>query len=234
MWSLALLALLAGFAALGPLTAQVRAPLLNDQGEFEIFSAGKSIGNETFEIRARSGQIEAQSNIHLQVEQDGKTLEVRTSSTLLLDPDFNPLSYAWNQKVPQSSQLSIDFRAKPVHARYRTVNGQDDQRTFQLARDVLVLDDNAVLHYQLAIVRYDQAKGGTQEFRAFIPQEALPGVISLNCAGPESVIVNRAQRTLRRFELTTEQTRLSLWVDDRGRVELVSAPSAQYEAVRKK
>jgi hypothetical protein len=231
---LTLLALLAGSAAVGPLGSQVRAPVVNDQGVFEIFSAGKSIGSETFEIRAHSGQIEAQSNVHLRVEQNGKTLEVRTSSTLLLDPHFDALSYAWNQKVPQPSQLSIDFRAQPTRVRYKTVNGQDDRRDFKLDKDVVVLDDNAVLHYQLAIAHYDQVKGGRQEFRAFIPQEALPGVISLNLVGPGSVIVNGAQRTLRHFVLTTEQAELSLWVDEQGHLQLVSAPSAQFEAIRKK
>ena len=145
-----------------------------------------------------------------------------------------PLSYTWNQKGTQSSQLSIDFRAQPVRARYKTVNGQDDRRDFKLDKDVVVLDDNAIHHYQLALARYDQAKGGTQTFRAFIPQEALPGVITLNSVGPEPVTVDGDKRTLRRFLLTTELAQISLWVDDQGHLQMVSAPDAQYQAMRKK
>ena len=154
--------------------------------------------------------------------------------TCLLDPQFDPLSYTWNQKGAQSSQLSIDFRAQPVHARYKTVNGQDDRRDFKLDKDVVVLDDNVIHHYQLAVARYDQAKGGTQTFRAFIPQEALPGVITLNSVGPEPVTVDGDKRTLRRFLLTTELAQISLWVDDQGHLQMVSAPDAQYQAMRKK
>ena len=99
---------------------------------------------------------------------------------------LDPLSYTWSQKGAQSSQLSIDFRAQPAHVRYKTVNGQDDRRDFKLDKDVVVLDDNAIHHYQLALARYDQAKGGTQTFRAFIPQEALPGIITLQFRGPRS------------------------------------------------
>ena len=97
-----------------------------------------------------------------------------------------------------------------------------------------MLDDNAIHHYQLALARYDQGKGGTQAFRAFIPQEALPGVIALNSVGPELATVDGDKRTLRRFLLTTELAQISLWVDDQGHLQLVSLPDAQYQAMRKK
>ena len=209
-------------------------PDLSDHGTFEIFSAGTNIGTETFEIRARSDQIEAQGTVHLQVEQGGKKIEVRTSSSLLLDPQLVPLSYTWNQKGAQSSQLSVDFRTQPAQWDAKTVNGQDDQRDFKLDKDVIILDDNVIHHYQLAVARYDQGKGGTQAFRAFIPQEALPGVITLNSVGPEPVTVEGDKRTLRRFLLTTELAQISLWVDDRGHLQLVAVPDVQYEAMRKK
>jgi hypothetical protein len=231
-----LVALLAGFPAAGLLPGQVpnaAPPDLNDRGTFEVSVAGKSVGTETFEIRVRSDRIEAQGDDHLSVEQKGKTLEVRTSSNLLLDSHLAPLSYTWSQKGAQSSQLSIDFRTQPVHAR-KTANGQEDRRDFKLDKDVVVLDDNAIHQYQLALARYDQAKGGTQTFHAFIPQEALPGVITLNAMGPETVPVNGDNRTLRRFLLTTELAQISLWIDDQGHLELVSMPAAQYQAVRKK
>jgi hypothetical protein len=229
--------LLAGFPAAGPLAGQAPStapPDLNDHGTFEIFAAGKSMGTETFEIRARSDQIEALGNVHLQVEQNGKRIEVRTSSNLVLDLAFDPLSYTWNQKGAQSSQLSVDFRTQPVHWSAKTVNGQDDRRAFKLDKDVIVLDDNVIHHYQLAVAHYDAAKGGTQAFRAFIPQEALPGVITLKSVGAQPVTVGGDKRTLRHFLLTTELAQISLWLDDQGHLQLISAPDVQYQAMRKK
>lgn len=234
---MAVLSILAGFPAAGPLAGQAPSaapPDLNDHGTFEIFAAGKSMGTETFEIRVRADQIAAQGDVHLQVEQNGKRLEIRTSSNLSLDPDFDPLSYTWSQKGAQSSQLSIDFRTQPTHARYKTVSGQDDRRDFKLDKDVIVLDDNVIHHYQLAVARYDQAKGGTQAFRAFIPQEATPGVITLNSLGSEPITVDGGKRTLRHFLLTAQLAQINLWVDDQGHLQLVSAPDAQYQAMRKK
>jgi hypothetical protein len=168
------------------------------------------------------------------MQQNGKRIEVRTSSSLLLDPHLDPLSYTWNQKGTQSSQLSIDFRTQPAHVRYKTVTGQDDRRDFHLDKDVVVLDDNALHQYQLAAARYDAAKGGTQTFRAFIPQEGLPGAITLNSLGSEPVLVEGKKLTLRHFLLTTELAQINLWVDDRGHLQMVSAPDSQFQAMRKK
>ena len=209
-------------------------PHLNDRGTFEIFAAGKNIGTEAFEIRVRGDQIEAQGNAHLQIDQNGKTIEVRTSSNLVLDTHLDPLSYTWNQKGTQSSQLSVDFRTQPAHVRYKTVKGQDDQRDFHLDKDIVVLDDNVLHHYQLAVARYDAAAAGKQTLRAFVPQEAMPGTITLNSLGPDPVVVEGKDLTLRHFLLSTDAAQINLWVDDQGHLQMVSAPDSQFQAMRKK
>jgi hypothetical protein len=227
--------LLGGVAAAGLLAAQSpgRATAeLNDRGTFEMFSGATSLGTETFEIRVRGEQVEAQATVHLQVNKNGKSVEVRTTSTLLLDSHFDPLSYTWSQKGAQSSQLSVDFRTQPAHARYKTVTGHDDQRDFKMDRDVVLLDDNAIHQYELAVARYDAAKGGAQTFSAFVPQEALPGVISLTLKGPEPMTVNGVSATLRHFILSTELAQINLWADDHGHLQMVSAPDAEFLAMR--
>jgi hypothetical protein len=232
-----LVALWAGLPAAGRLWGQTPStapPDLNDHGTFEIFSAGKSIGTETFEIHVRPDRIEASGEGHLHVEQNGKEIEVRTSSALMLDPQFDPVSYTWSQKGAQSSQLSVDFRSKPARVRYKTVTGQEDRRDFKLDKDVVLLDDNVIHHYELALARYDQAKGGTQVFRGFIPQEALPGVITLRYTGVDPTTVYGEKRMLRHFLLTAELAQIGLWADDQGHLQIVSASDAQFQAARKK
>ena len=196
--------------------------------------AGKSIGSETFQIRVLADRIEASGSGHLQLVQNGKPVEVETSSSLLLDPEMNPQSYTWSQKGTQSSQLSIDFHSKTAHVRYKQVNGQDDKRDFKLDKDVVVLDDNVVHHYELALARYDQSKGGVQVLRGFIPQEALPGVITLNFIGNDQATVNGDKVTLRHFMLTAELAQIGLWADDHGHLQVVSSADTQFQAVRKK
>ncbi len=206
---------------------------LNDQGTFEIYSGGKSIGTNTFEIRVHGDRIEAEGTDHLHVEQDGKTLEVQTTSNFVLDSQLNPISYNWSQKGPQSSHLSVDFRSQPAQARYKQVNGQEDKRDFKLDADVVVLDDNEIHHYELALDRYDTSKGGPMVLGGFTPQEAQPGVIILNFVGNQQVDLNGNQVVLRHFTLAVATTLIDLWADDQGRLQMVSASGLQFQALRK-
>ncbi len=219
-----------------PLRAQTASvlPNLADRGTFEISTGGKPVGTETFEIKVHSNQIEAQAELEMEMDQNGKKVEARTTSNLVLDSKLDPVSYTWSQKGTHSSQLSVDFRSSPAQVRYKTASGQQDRRDFKLDKDVVILDDNVIDHYQLALARYDQSAGGTQGFRAFIPQEAAPGMVALKFLGPEPININGETRTLRHFVLTAEQAQVSLWADDQGHLQLVAVPDSQFQAIRKK
>ena len=81
---------------------------------------------------------------------------------------------------------------------------------------------------------YDQTSRGKQIFNAFIPQEALPGEITLEDVGAEPVSVRGDSRNLRHLVLTTDLARVDLWVDNQHHLQVVSVPVAQLQAVRKK
>jgi hypothetical protein len=205
----------------------------SDSGVFELSLAGKPIGTESFEIRSSAQEVEARAEIHLRVKQDGKTIDVKTYPDLVLDTQLQPLTYTWKQKGTQSSQLEVDFRVSPAQTRYKTVNGQEDLRTFALPKDVVVVDDNVVHHYQLVVGRYRLTGGGERTFKAFIPQEALPGDLSVQEVGTEPAPANGAMRDLRHLVVTSELAHVSLWVDEQQHLQQVSIPQAQFEARRK-
>jgi hypothetical protein len=195
---------------------------------------GQPVGTETFDIRSRDDRIEAEAKIDLRIERDGKIEEFKTFPKLVLNSSLDPMTYSWSQKGPQSSQLEVDFRSSPAKVHYRTVAGEDDRRDFELPKDVLVLDVNVVHHYQLAVYRYHQTAGGKQTFQVFVPQEALPGSLEVEEAGQESVEVNAHSETLQHVVVSAELARIDLWVDHEQRLQRVSIPAAQLEAVRKK
>jgi hypothetical protein len=207
---------------------------LSDRGVFLLSVADRTIGSESFEIRASAGNVEARAEIHLHVQQNGKIIDLRTFPTLILDAQLHPLTYTWSQKGPQSSQLEVDFRSSPAKTRYKTVTGAEDRRDFELPKDVVVLDDNVVHHYQLVAARYSMTQGGKQAFQAFVPQEALPGTLNVEDAGMEAATVQGSSARLRHLVVTTENARINLWVDDQQRLQRVSVPEAQLEALRKK
>lgn len=147
---------------------------VDDEGIFEVSLAGRAVGSETFKIHTAAGKIEAEAEIQLRVEQHGKTVDVRSSSHMILDPQLRPLTYTWSQQGARSSGLEADFRAKLTRVRYLTVSGAADDRGFELPPDVVILDDNVFHHYQLIAARYEAMGSGKQTFHVFVPQEALP------------------------------------------------------------
>ncbi len=207
---------------------------LDDQGVFILTIGGRNVGTEKFDIRSDRDKVEAKAEIRLHIEQQGKALDFSTFPTLALNSELRPLTYTWSQKGAQAARLEVDFRASPAKSRYRTVTGTEDNRDFELSKDVVVLDDNVLHHYQLLAKRYESTAGGKQTFKAFIPQEALPGEVNVEDAGNEPVEIGGRTETLRHLVVTTELTRIDLWVDEQRRLQRVLIPAVQLEAVRKK
>ena len=207
---------------------------VNDHGVFLLSVGGRPAGTETFDIRSTGDRVEAEAKIELRIEQEGKVLEFKSTPKLVLNSALQPLTYTWSQKGPQSSQLEVDFRSPPTKTRYRTVAGGDDHLDFELPKDVVVLDYNVIHHYQLLVDRYRRTAGGKQTFRAFVPQEAMPGSLEVEETGPESVEIEGRAQTLRHLLVTTELSRIDLWVDDQQRLWRISSPAAQLEVVRKR
>jgi hypothetical protein len=215
-------------------TPAVAAEDLKDRGVFVLKLAGKSIGTETFEIAPQKDTIEVSAKIDLKFNQDGKTVEFKTTPRLVLDNDLNAVSYEWSQKGAQSSELKVDMRTSHVSAKYRTVTGAEDVRDFELSPGVIVLDNNVIHHYQIAVYRYRRAGGGKQTFRAFIPQEALPGSLEIDDAGPDRTDVDGREQQLQHLTVTTDNARIDLWIDDKDRLQKIAIPAAQLEVFRKK
>jgi hypothetical protein len=205
---------------------------VDDRGVFVISQQGRPIGTETFTIKSSRHRVEAEAKIELHVEQDGKTYSFETTPKLVMDEKLQPVTYSWSQKGAQSSELSVDFRSTPAKIHYRTIKGEADDREFDLPKDVVILDDNVIHHYQLVVERYRQTHGGKQTFHAFIPQEALPGSLNVEEVGKEQVDIGGERRTLRHLVVTTDLARIDLWADGQDHVQRVSIPVAGIEAVR--
>jgi hypothetical protein len=207
---------------------------VDDEGIFIIALAGRAVGRESFKIRSSSGKVEAQGEIRLHIEQNGKTVSLQSFPDLVLDPQLRPITYTWNQKGPQSSRLEVDFGGKLARVRYTTANGNEDNRDFELPPDVAVLDDNVIHHYQLITARYQAMGGGKKTFPVFVPQEALPSLLTVEDMGNAVTTTDGGTTALRHLLITTDLAHIDLWVDEQQHLERVSVPAAQLEAIRKR
>ncbi|HEV2419063.1 MAG TPA: hypothetical protein VGX94_14800 [Terriglobia bacterium] len=202
----------------------------DDHGTFVIALNGERVGTEKFEIRARDAQVEVRAETSLTV--NGTRFE--TSSDLTLNASLNPLTYHWGQTTPQKSSLQIDFGPGGVRARYNTVRGRRDTRQFDLPPNSIILDDNAVHQYEIAAMRYDRTSGGTQTFHALIPQEGLPGMITLASAGTEAILIGNKQESCRHLILTTDLARVDLWVDAEEHLQKMEIAASGLIATRER
>jgi hypothetical protein len=224
-----------GVATLGQETPGSPRPVnVDDEGVFVISLAGRPVGTERFKIHSSPGKVEAQGEIRLHIEQDGKRVSVQSFPDLILDPQLCPVTYTWNQKGSQSSRLEVDFTGKLASVRYMTIDGKEDNRDFELPHDVVVLDDNVVHHYQLIIARFQAMGGGKQTLPVFVPQEALPSLLTVEDMGNAATAIGGVTANLRHLLITTDVTHIDLWVDDQQHIEQFSVPQAQLEAIRKR
>ena len=232
LWATIFACNLAGLAQQAPNTSP---PVkVDDGGVFVISLAGRPVGSERFTIHSSLGRVEARGEIRLDIEQNAKAVSLQSFPDLVLDSQLHPLTYTWNQKGPQSSRLEVDFRGALAKARYTTISGSEDDRDFALPPDVMVLDDNVIHHYELIIARFLATGGGKQTFRVFVPQEALPGVLTMEDMESAPSAGGAASANLRHLLITTDVTHIDLWVGEQQRLERVSVPTAQLEASRKK
>ncbi len=205
-----------------------------DQGVFMLSLGGHTVGTENFEIRSFADKVEARAQIQLHLEQNGKSYDVQDSPDLTLDTKLNPLTYSWTQKGSPAYHLSIDFRSSPAHIVGKPEHGPEDQREVALAQDIIVLDDNVIHHFQFVVDRYARTSGGKQTFKAFVPQEALPGELTVEDAGKDTASREDAAANLRHLVVTSELARIDLWVDSHNHLQRVAIPDKQFEAIRAK
>ncbi len=206
--------------------------VFEDHGIFILEIGGRRIGSESFQIRARGSQIEALAEIQIHGVENGQPSAFKTSPDLVLNAALDPISYTWVQKRPQYSRISIDFMKSPARVRYHTISGAQDNRAFALPRDVIVLDDNVIDQYELLAMRYLRTPGGKQNFQAFIPQEALPGTVSVASAGTENIDLDGRNQPTQHLVLNTGLARIDLWVDQQGRLLRMERASVRFIALR--
>jgi hypothetical protein len=214
----------------GPAAATPAA--VDDQGTFVLSRAGKQYGTEKFSIESHEGKIQAEGETQLREEGGSHSPLITTFSKLVLDSELHPLLYTWSTKVPKRYNLFVDFTAPLAKCQLHQPDGKDDIREFQLAKDVVVLDNNVIHHYQLLVDRYERTSGGKQAFKAFIPQAAMPGELTVQDAGMQTLTLAGTDQPLRHLVVLADNAEIDLWVDAQGRLQRLYWSGPQLEVLR--
>ncbi len=200
-----------------------------DSGVFSITAGKHNAGTEKFKITTTSSGVEVSGELQLEMPGGGNVSE---TSILKLDPNLKPLSYERQQKSPKKGSLTAQFGLPECKLTSQTDAGNQEQLFYLPDNHLVILDTNFFHHYALLLSQYDTSIPGPQHFNVFIPQEAIPGTISLDLQGKENVEIGKTTRELNHFQAVTDEVKIDIWATPQGEIQRIAIPQANLEIVR--
>ncbi|HWX38367.1 MAG TPA: hypothetical protein VNY09_03945 [Candidatus Sulfotelmatobacter sp.] len=220
-------AILTCAAAVGVLAAPPAIPanapsvFVADRGKFRVTINGQQIGSEEFSI-APSGDAWLERS-SMSAHGPGGA-EIKASGQLRLAADGSPVHYDWSAEAQKKASGSVEFSGSTAKcsADFGGANPLRKDFTFN-SPHVAVLDNN--LYYQFAILarQYDWKAGGKQTFPVLIPQDMVPGTISVESveSQPAGKEISEALRA------STPDLEIMLYLDSAYRLVRLEVPSSK-------
>ena len=211
--------------ALAPQTQQ-RSVFAQDKGKFTIQLEGQTVGHEEFEISPAGGGWAAQSTTDIKVPDAPAN---RVTGTLTLQPDGAPISYEWKSQAEKTNGARILFAngVAKITLQMQGARPFEQDMTFNTPL-IAVLDNN--LYYQYAVLArvYNWSKLGTQTFPVLIPQELIPGTITIQSTG--SATANG--KTYEGLKVNSSDVEVQLFLDSNHRLMRLEVPAAKVSVFR--
>lgn len=200
--------------------------LVAEKGKLRIVVDGQPAGIEEYQISSAGADWTSRGDVKIQAP--GTNTTARLNSTLRLGAQNNPLSYDWSLETGKkiSGRVVFDGGTASVELRQEGAAPFTQQHMFSDAR-VVILDNNFYHHYAILGRLYDWDKKGAQTFSVYIPQETLPGTITLESAGNQEV--DGAKYDLLR--LRTADLEMFLFFD-KQRLMRITVPGSKVMVVR--
>jgi hypothetical protein len=217
-----------------------RAAKVVDAGSFSILIAGRKIGSESFTIRQSAEGSTATSEIMIE-EGDNKA---RQSSELRLGPLGELRRYEWHELQPGKAELVLEPRDEFLVERVGSEKDKRFEQPFLLPASTPVLDDFFFSHREILLWRYLasvcklvagqwQCASQKSQFGVIIPRQRTSGMVSIEYAGRDRLLLNGQQLELSHFRLSAEDADdWDLWLDSNQKLVRILIPSSKTEVLR--
>lgn len=191
-----------------------------DKGKFRITINGQQVGSEEFSISPDGDQWVATGATSAHAPGGP---EIKATGRLRLTAEGSPVHYDWSAEAQKKATGAVEFSggSAKCSADFGGPNPMRKDFNFNSSR-IAVLDNN--LYYQFAVLarEYDWKAGGKQTFPVLIPQDMVPGSISVEAeesqpGGKGSSEVLRA---------TTPDLEIVLHLDSSHRLIRLEVPSS--------
>ena len=151
-----------------------------DKGKFRITINGQAVGSEDFEI-SPSGDAWIERSSMTAHAPGG---DIKATGQLKLSADGAPIRYDWSAEAQKKATGSVEFAGGTAKCSADLGATSPLRKDFVFASPrIAVLDNN--LYYQFGVLArvYDWKAGGKQDFPVLIPQDMVPGTISVESLG---------------------------------------------------
>jgi len=191
-----------------------------DKGKLRIAINGQVVGAEDFEISPSGSGWIASSSMNAHVP-GGE--EIKASGQLKLSGDGAPIHYEWTAQAQKKASGSVEFAngTAKCTAELGTASPLRKDFVFTSPR-IAVLDNNLYYQFGLLARLYDWKAGGKQTFPVLIPQDMVPGNISVESLGPQPVQSLKYEAV----RVSTPDLEITLYVDANHRLVRLEVPSS--------
>jgi hypothetical protein len=199
---------------------------ISDKGKFKILLDGKAVGHEEFEIVPSSGNWVAKGTTHLSPE---GSPSATVTGNLVLQPDGVPISYEWTSQTDKTNTAKILFTGGVAKMTIQMQGAHSFQQDLTFNSPLIAILDINLYHQYAVLARiYDWSRRGTQTFPVLIPQQLLPGTITVDWAGA----VSADGKSYEGLKVITSDLEVILHLDAEHRLMRIEVPSVNAAIMR--
>lgn len=197
-----------------------------DKGKLRIVIGGQTVGTEEFEISSSGEAWVERSSMSAHAPGGG---DIKAVGQLKLAADGSPLHYDWSAEAQRKASGAVDFSGGTAKCSADLGGSSPFRKDFVFSSPhVAVLDNNLYYQYGVLARIYDWKAGGKQSFPVLIPQDMVPGTISVESLGPQQA-GNGKYEALR---VSTPDLEVMMYLDSAHRLMRIEVHSASVTIER--
>ncbi|MGA7794946.1 MAG: hypothetical protein WCA19_18050 [Candidatus Acidiferrales bacterium] len=209
----------AGFSPRAPIPADASV-FSADKGKLRILINGQPVGSEDFEISQSGGGWVERSSTSAHAP---GSADIKATGQLSLAADGTPIRYEWSAEAQKKATGSVDFVSGTAKC------SGDFGMPSLLRKDfvftsprIAVLDNN--LYYQFGVLAriYDWKTRGKQTFPVVIPQDMVPGTISVESLGQQQSGIGKYEA----LRVSSPDLEIMVYLDSNHRMMRLEVPSS--------
>ena len=197
-----------------------------DKGKLRITIKGQPVGSEDFEISQSGSDWIERSSMSAHAPGGG---DVKATGQLKLSAAGAPIRYDWSAEAQKKATGSVDFVSGTAKCSADLGMPSILRKDFVFTSPrIAVLDNN--LYYQFGVLArvYDWKARGKQTFPVVIPQDMVPGTISVESLGPQQAGSGKFEAV----RVSSPDLEIMVYLDANHRLMRLEVPSSNVTIER--